>query len=71
MADYFVYMMTNPSHTVLYIGMTSSLPRRIWEHVNKVTQGFTQKYRCTKFIYFEPAPDQESALYREKQLKGW
>ncbi|MGB0925244.1 MAG: GIY-YIG nuclease family protein, partial [Minisyncoccia bacterium] len=50
---YFVYIMTNKNDNVLYIGVTNNLIRRIYEHRGKLTSGFTEKYNCTKLIYFE------------------
>ena len=68
---YFVYIMTNPTHTVLYIGFTSNLPKRVWEHREHVVSGFTHDYNCIKLIYYEAGEDYEGVLEREKQLKGW
>ncbi|MFA4845060.1 MAG: GIY-YIG nuclease family protein [Patescibacteria group bacterium] len=48
---YCVYIMTNPSNTVLYIGMTGNLARRVWEHKEHLLPGFTKKYNCTKLVY--------------------
>ena len=63
--------MTNKSNAVLYIGVTGNLPRRIQEHKNKLIKGFTEKYNCTKLVYFEQTENVMSALEREKQLKKW
>lgn len=68
---YCVYIMTNPRHTVLYIGETGNLPRRIFEHKNGLLPGFTKKYNCTKLVYVESTDDVMSAIGREKELKGW
>ena len=68
---YCVYIMTNPSNTVLYIGMTGNLARRVWEHKEHLIQGFTKKYNCTKLVYVETADDPTAAIEREKELKGW
>ncbi len=68
---YCIYILTNYHHTVLYVGFTSDLPRRLWEHQNAVVDGFTKKYRTTKLIYYEVAEDAYAALTREKQIKGW
>jgi putative endonuclease len=68
---YYVYMMTNWSNNVLYIGVTNNLLRRTLEHKSKTVQGFTQKYNLHKLVYFEEYSDIEQAIYREKQLKGW
>ncbi len=63
--------MTNYQETTLYIGVTSDLQRRIWEHKNKVVEGFTKKYNVDKLIYYELTDSIESAINREKQLKRW
>ena len=63
--------MTNYSETSLYIGVTSNLPKRVWEHKNKVVEGFTEKYNVDKLVYFETTDSIESAIKREKQLKNW
>ena len=65
----YVYFMTNASNSVLYIGVTNSLKRRINEHAMGVGSVFTHKYNCTKLVYFEVFPDIEQAIVREKQLK--
>ena len=63
--------MTNYSETSLYIGVTTNLPKRVWEHKNKVVEGFTEKYNVDKLVYFETTDSIESAIKREKQLKNW
>lgn len=70
MKQYCVYILTNKSGT-LYIGVTGNLRKRIWEHKNKVVEGFTKKYKIDKLIYFEQTENVMSALEREKQLKKW
>lgn len=67
----FVYILTTENSRVLYIGVTSDLVKRIWEHKNKVVEGFTSKYNLNKLVYYEAADDIESAILREKQLKRW
>ena len=62
--------MTNFSKT-LYIGITSDLVKRIYEHKNKMIEGFTRRYNITKLVYFEETNDVNVAIQREKQLKGW
>ena len=71
MKQYCVYILTNKSNTVLYIGVTNNLPRRIFEHKNKLVEGFTSKYKLDKLVYFEQTENVMSALNREKQLKNW
>ncbi len=67
---YYVYIMTNVSRT-LYIGVTNDLERRVYEHKYKVMPGFTERYNIARLVYFEETPDVNSAIAREKQLKGW
>ena len=66
----FVYMVSNQTNTTLYIGVTSNLIKRMYEHKNKLTQGFTQKYNCNKLVYFESFETIQEAIQREKYLKG-
>ena len=68
---YFVYILTNRSREVMYIGMTSDLVRRLHEHRNHVVPGFTAKYRVDTLVWFEESHDVLAALEREKQLKRW
>ncbi|KUG09927.1 GIY-YIG nuclease family protein [Solirubrum puertoriconensis] len=69
----YVYILTNPTQTVLYIGVTNDLARRLYEH----SQGrgdankFTGRYQADLLVYFEQCPDAKQAIAREKQLKGW
>jgi len=65
----YIYFMTNVTNSVLYIGVTNSLKRRINEHAEGFGSVFTHKYNCTKLVYFETFPDIEQATTREKQLK--
>lgn len=67
---YFIYILTNPSHTVLYIGVTNNLKKRIYDHKAKLVEGFTKRYNITKLVYYEVFADPEIAIKREKQLKG-
>ena len=67
----FVYILTNKNHTVLYIGVTSNLEQRVWQHRQKLVKGFTQKYNCKKLIWYQQAAEIGSAIAREKQLKSW
>lgn len=66
-----VYILMNERNTVLYIGFTGDIVRRIFEHKNKVKNGFTKKYHATKLVYFEDYQMPGEAIYWEKQLKGW
>ncbi|MBQ2501543.1 MAG: GIY-YIG nuclease family protein [Bacteroidales bacterium] len=67
----YIYFMTNYSNTVLYIGVTNSLTRRISEHSSGIGSAFTHKYNCNKLVYYERFPDIEQAIAREKQLKHY
>ena len=70
MKNYFVYILTNNSKT-LYVGVTNNLERRLYEHKNKLIEGFTKKYNLDKLVYYEVSNDINSAIAREKQLKNW
>ena len=70
MNTYYVYIMANFKNTVLYIGVTNDIERRVYEHKHKLLEGFTKKYNVTKLVYFEMYSDVNDAIYREKQLKG-
>jgi putative endonuclease len=63
--------MTNERNSVLYTGVTNDLERRIYEHKNKIIDGFTKKYNVTKLVYYEMTEDVTAAIAREKQIKGW
>lgn len=66
-----VYIMANQRNGTLYIGVTSNLPKRIWEHKSKAVEGFTQKYGVDKLVWYELHETMESALSREKNIKFW
>ena len=68
---YYVYMMTNRTNGVIYIGVTNDLERRVYEHKNHVIPGFTSRYNVEKLVYFEMTSNVEDAIAREKQLKKW
>ena len=68
---YYVYMMSSNSNKALYIGVTNDLVRRVREHKNGRSGGFTLKYSCHKLVYYESFSDIEQAIGREKVLKGW
>ncbi len=67
---YYVYILTNSTNRVLYTGVTNNLERRVYEHRNGVTPGFTSKYRCNKLVWYETTTNIEAAIAREKQIKG-
>jgi len=68
--EYYVYILSNVSRT-LYIGFTSNLEKRMYEHRMKLVDGFTRRYNVTMLAYFEQTNDPEAALLRERELKGW
>ena len=68
---YFVYIITNNNNSVIYIGVTNNLHRRLYEHQKQIFEGFSRKYNVHKLVYFETTSDIKSAIAREKQLKKW
>ncbi len=71
MNKYYVYILANKTNSVLYIGVTNDLRRRLYEHKNKLIEGFTSKYNVNKLVYFEETSDVKAAIQREKNLKKW
>lgn len=67
--QYYVYIMASERQT-LYTGVTNDLLRRVWEHKQKLTHGFSAKYDCTKLVYYEATNNAHEAIAREKQIKG-
>jgi putative endonuclease len=67
---FYVYIMTNAKHTVLYTGVTSNLISRVWQHKEKLVDGFTKKYHVNMLMYYEVFADAMSAISREKQIKA-
>lgn len=68
--QYYIYIMTNHTNTVLYTGVTNDLIRRVYEHKQETTPGFTKRYHVTKLVYYEACQDVTAAIAREKQIKG-
>jgi len=66
-----VYILTSRRNGTLYVGVTSDLIKRIWEHKNKMIEGFTKKYHVDRLVYYEMHTDVEGAITREKQIKKW
>lgn len=69
--QYYVYILSNKKNGTLYIGMTNNLERRVFEHKNKLVEGFTKKYDLTKLMYYEIFQHVDEAIKREKRLKKW
>ena len=69
--NYYVYIMTNKHKNVLYVGITNSLGRRVYEHENGLIEGFTKKYNCFYLVYYEHFTNIDLAIKREKEIKGW
>lgn len=67
--SYYVYILTKAKNSTFYVGMTSNLPKRIWEHKNECADGFTKKYGIKTLVYFEIFDNAENAIRREKRLK--
>jgi putative endonuclease len=67
---FYIYIMTNKGNNVLYTGVTNDLKRRVYEHKEKLVEGFTKKYNITKLVYYEIHNDIQNAILREKQIKG-
>ena len=70
MKQYYVYIMTSATGT-LYTGVTNNLERRVFQHKNKLMEGFTKKYNVNRLVYVEVFNDIRDAIGREKQIKGW
>ena len=66
----YIYIITNKNNTTLYVGVTSNLVKRIWEHKNHVIESFSNKYKLNKLVYYEICDSIENAINREKYLKG-
>jgi len=71
MKSYYVYILASKRHGTLYIGITNSLIRRVYEHKNGLIEGFTKKYKVRNLVFYERFDDVKSAIRHEKQLKKW
>lgn len=67
--NFYVYVMTNQNHTVLYTGVANDLRKRVWQHKQKLVSGFTKRYNVNKLVYYEIFEDSYRAIQREKQIK--
>ena len=68
---FYTYIMANAKNSTLYIGVTSNLVKRVYEHKNDLVEGFTKQYKIHNLVYFEMCDNAEVAIKREKQLKTW
>ena len=68
---FFVYILANKPRGTLYVGVTSNLAQRIWQHRKKAFEGFTSQYEVTRLVWFEPHEEAHYAIAREKRLKRW
>ena len=66
-----VYILASKKNGTLYIGVTSDLRKRVWEHQNQLVDGFTKKYKVNRLVYYEVHDNPTSAIEREKRLKKW
>ena len=66
-----VYMLASKRNGTIYIGVTSNLPARVWQHRSGLVEGFTKKYGVHRLVWYEAHPDMKSAIIREKRLKEW
>ena len=71
MSEAYVYIMANQRNGTLYVGATTDLPKRAWEHRNAVVEGFTKRYDCKQLVWYETHPDLDSARLKERRLKRW
>jgi putative endonuclease len=69
--QFYVYILTNKPYGVFYIGVTSNLIKRVYEHKNEVVDGFSKQYKLKTLVYYEIFQDAENAIKREKRLKRW
>ncbi len=71
MKNYYVYMLSSKRNGALYIGVTSDIVKRVYEHKHRMVEGFTKKYSIHKLVWYEIHASIESAINREKQIKKW
>ena len=71
MKTYYVYILANWNNKVIYVGMTNNLRRRMYEHKNKIFEGFTKKYNVNKLVWYDTTVDVIEAIRKEKEIKKW
>ena len=71
MENFYVYILASEKNGTLYVGITSNLIKRIYEHKNNIVKGFTEKYKVHKLVYYEECSDIYEAIQRKKQVKRW
>jgi putative endonuclease len=69
--QFYVYILAKDRNSTFYVGVTSDLQKRIWQHKNEIDEGFTKKYNIKNLVYYEVFADPENAIKREKRLKKW
>lgn len=69
--QFYVYILAKARNSTFYVGITSDLVKRVWQHKNEVADGFTKKYGIKSLVYYEVFGDAENAIRREKRLKKW
>ncbi len=69
--QFYVYILTNKAYGVFYVGVTSNLIKRVYEHKNELADGFSKQYKLKMLVYYEIFEDAENAIKREKRLKRW
>ncbi|MDR4496388.1 MAG: GIY-YIG nuclease family protein [Candidatus Scalindua sp.] len=71
MKQYYVYILASKRNRTLYVGVTSDLIRRVYDHKNNLVEGFTKKYSVNRLVHFESTSDVKAAIHREKCIKRW
>jgi len=69
--EFYVYILASKRNGTLYIGITSNLIKRVWEHKNDLVEGFTKRYNVKNLVYYEVHADAQNAITREKRIKKW
>lgn len=71
MKNFYVYILSNKTNSVVYTGVTNDLRRRLYEHKNKIVKGFTEKYNVNKLVFYTSYNNAKDTICFEKQIKGW